>query len=406
MRTLFLFIFSAICSPLFSQEKSRDYQLLWEVKQKGKKPSYIFGSMHSNDPRLFNFPDSVYYAFEQVDAVVLETDVTQIYDEYDVRLNLFNFDFFGEKRSYATSRDATQTVYGSEDGRPQFLDAYFQQTGFCAGKKFFPLETVQDQLKLGEHLSIFNTRIGLNTLFITKETMLQTYIKGDIAALSNLLKTQFKGSPEAYNELITKRNKVMANGLDTLMRKQSVFCAIGSGHLYGNDGVLQLLSMKGFQIRSVKANFDNTTVEAKKKVLSWRKYELKNETYNFQAVFSGKPVEITDDLDSEYRCIYQELGQGNTYEIVVYKNSHHLDDKRYNFVENKQVKTNEFSVYDNVDVIEGIVKHPLKGYQWKRIIQCENIAYELICYGGNKFMHSDRPMKFFQTFSFLDLQIK
>lgn len=406
MRHLILFCFLLLSSPFFSQEKGREYQLLWEVKQKGKKPSYIFGSMHSNDSRLFLFPDSLYQAFVSVDAVVLETDVTQIYNEYDVRLNYFNFDFFEEKRTYTSSKDATQTVYGSEDGRPQFLDAYFQQAGFCGGKKFYALETVQDQLKLGQLLSIFNTQIALNNIFISKEMMLQTYIRGDIASLSNMLKTQFKGSPEAYNELITKRNKIMANGLDTLMRKQSVFCAIGSGHLYGSDGVLQLLSSKGFQIRSIKATYENTTPEAKKTMLSWRKYELKNKEYNFQVTFGGKPIEITDDPDSEFRYVYQELGQGNSYELVVHKSNHYLDDKRYNFIENSQVKTTEFTVYDNVDVIEGMVKDPLKGYQWKRIIQCDDVAYELICYGGNKFMHSDRPMKFFQTFLFLDLQIK
>lgn len=241
--SLLFFLYSCFA---FGQSNA-EYQLLWEVKAKGaKKSSYLFGSMHSNDPRLFQFPDSLYAAFVQADAVVLETDLTEIYDQYDVRVNLLNFQLFQDDDSYTASRKATKTVYGSEDGRPQFLDAYFQQTGFCADKKFYPLESVDDQLELASKLEFFDA-LSLPGMLVSKERFMQTYIKGDIATLTSFLQSQFKNSPKAYDELITKRNKTMANGLDSLIRKQAVFCAIGSGHLYGADGVLQLLRSKGFK---------------------------------------------------------------------------------------------------------------------------------------------------------------
>lgn len=107
-----------------AQNTSPDYQLLWEIKGKNlKQPSYLFGSMHSNDPRLFQFPDSLYIAFEKVQAVVLETDVSALFDDYDVRLDLFDLERLNKSKPYTNSREATTTVYGSEDGRPQFLDA-------------------------------------------------------------------------------------------------------------------------------------------------------------------------------------------------------------------------------------------------------------------------------------------
>ncbi|WP_343748209.1 TraB/GumN family protein [Fluviicola sp.] len=399
-RPVFLILF-LICFQSFGQESGKEYQLLWEVKAtKGsKKTSYIFGSMHSNDPRLFHFPDSLYTAFTKVEAVVLETDVTQIYDEYDVRLNLFNFDLFDKKRSFASSKKATQTVYGSEDGRPQFLDAYFQQTGYCGGKLFYQLETVQDQLKLAENPELFNTRTAINGLFFTKEAFIQTYLNGDIASLTNMLKAQFKSSPEAYDELITKRNQTMAKGLDTLMRKKSVFCAIGSGHLYGSDGVLQLLRQKGFQVRAVKASYDNTTTAEKKLMLSWRNYSITDEENSFRMTFGGKPIQLEDANKKHY--IYQELGQGNTFELIIHESADYLDDNRYHFVENELAKTKESTLDAGAQMIEGLVFDPIKGYQWKRFIQFGEVCYELICYGGNKFMHSDRSGKFFQKFEIL-----
>jgi uncharacterized protein YbaP (TraB family) len=394
----FLFLISS--SLAFAQETGKEYQLLWEIKAKGhKKPSYVFGSMHSNDPRLFNFPDSLYTAFASVDAVVLETDVTQIYDEYDVRLNLFNFDLFDKKRSFASSRKATQTVYGSEDGRPQFLDAWFQQTGYCGGKGFYQLETVQDQMKLAENPELFNTRTAINGLFFTKEVFIQTYINGDIASLTNMLKAQFKSAPDAYDELITKRNHVMAKGLDTLIRKRSVFCAIGSGHLYGADGVLQLLRQKGFQVRAVTATYTNSTATTKKLVQSWKNYVVTDEENTFQMTFGGKPIQLEDTNKKHY--IYQELGQGNTFELVIHDSPDYLDDNRYNFIENEIAQTREFVLDEGAKGIEGLVMDPVKGYQWKRVIQFGDVCYELICYGGNKFMHSDRSVKFFQKFEIL-----
>jgi uncharacterized protein YbaP (TraB family) len=384
----------------FGQEAGKEYQLLWEIKApRSRKISYVFGSMHSNDPRLFNFPDSLYTAFASVDAVVLETDVTQIYDQYDVRLNLFNFDLFDKKRSFASSKKATQTVYGSEDGRPQFLDAWFQQTGYCGGKKFYQLETVQDQLKLAENPELFNTRTAINGLFFTKEVFIQTYINGDIASLTNMLKAQFKSSPEAYDELITKRNQTMAKGLDTLIRKRSVFCAIGSGHLYGTDGVLQLLRQKGFQVRAVTASYGNQSLEARKQVLSWKTYAVTDEEQSFQMTFGGKPIKLEDGNKEHY--LYQELGQGNTFELIIHASADYLDDNRYNFIENDMAHTKDFVFDEGAKGIEGLVLDPIKGYQWKRFIQFGNVCYELICYGGNKFMHSDRPVRFFQKFEIL-----
>ena len=392
-------LFLLSCFRVFGQEE-KEYQLLWEVKPaKSKKVSYVFGSMHSNDPRLFNFPDSLYTAFVSVEAVVLETDVTQIYDQYDVRLNLFNFDLFDKKRSFASSRKATQTVYGSEDGRPQFLDAYFQQTGYCGGKGFYQLETVQDQLKLAENPELFNTRTAINGLFFTKEAFIQTYINGDIASLTNMLKSQFKSSPEAYDELITKRNQTMAKGLDTLMRKRTVFCAIGSGHLYGSDGVLQLLRQKGFQVRAVKATYSSTTFAEKKLVQSWRSYAVGDEEDSFRMTFGGKPTKLEEENKQHY--IYQELGQGNTFELFIHTSSDYLDDNRFRFLENEIARTREFVLDEGAKGIEGLVLDPIKGYQWKRLIQFGNVCYELVCYGGNKFMHSDRPEKFFQKFEIL-----
>jgi hypothetical protein len=124
-----------------------------------------------------------------------------------------------------------------------------------------------------------------------------------------------------------------------------------------------------------------------------------NDTLNFKLDLAGKPLIIKDE--HAYHCVFQELGQGNTYELIVRNNANYLDDNRSQFISNKTVKVLEISD-DNAVIIEGLVMHPTKGVQWKRIVQFDDFAYELVCYGGNKFMHSNRPHKFFHQFSLLN----
>lgn len=375
-------------------QSTEEYQLLWEIKGKQlKKTSYLFGSMHSNDPRLFQFPDSLYIAFQKAEAVVLETDISALFDEYDVRLDLFNLEVLANNKPYTNSREATKTVYGSEDGRPQFIDAWLQQAGHCGGKDFYPLEGLEDQLKALEKISTISARSTFSSLLFSKEAFIQSYIQGDIATLSKMLKSQLENVPGAYETLITRRNVVMANGLDTLMQKQSIFCAVGSGHLHGTDGILQLLRLKGYSVRLVKATYSSEPLEARDTVNSWRKYTVEDSVFHFSIDLSGKPLEFSSKED--YRFIYQELGQGNTYELIIRNNTEKLAEFKADFIDNQRQRPVEKTLENGLVAVEGMYLDEWKGLQWRRVMIKDDHVYILICYGGNKFMHSDRPKKYF-----------
>jgi uncharacterized protein YbaP (TraB family) len=391
---VFAFIFLFIL-PSFAQKDSSGYQLLWEIKsKKTNKKSYLFGSMHSNDPRLFNFPDSLYAAFVSAEIVALETDVTSLYDVYDVRLDLTDVQLFTKKEDFIASKKASKTIYGSEDGRPQFLDAYFQQTGYCSGKQFFPLETIDQQLQVGEKMTDLSARATINNYFYSQEVFTQTYLQGNISALNQMLKAQLRGMPGAYESLISERNKAMANKLDSLLQTGSVFCAIGSGHLYGSDGVIQLLRSKGYRLRAVPANFSDNCEREKNQVKSWNSLMCRDTTFRFEIPMPGKVN--ADFSEHSYHFMFQELGQGNTFELNVCESSaKSIDELSSLFVSTdfstiKKGKTNA-----GIDYIEGLVLDELMGYQWKRVLISNGFRYELSCYGGNKFMHSNRPQSYF-----------
>ena len=74
-----------------AQNINIDKQLLWEISKAGtKEKSYLFGTLHSNDKRIFDLSDSVYYALDKAKLIVLETDIFELFKDVDSREDLPN----------------------------------------------------------------------------------------------------------------------------------------------------------------------------------------------------------------------------------------------------------------------------------------------------------------------------
>ena len=50
----------------------RDHGLLWEIRAEGASPSYLFGTIHAEDPEVLRLAAPVQRAFDAADTVVLE----------------------------------------------------------------------------------------------------------------------------------------------------------------------------------------------------------------------------------------------------------------------------------------------------------------------------------------------
>ena len=76
-----LVILLIIASTTFSQQQKWPNTLLWKISGNGlEKPSYLYGTMHLQDKRLFQFTDSVYSSLEKVDGFALEIDFNELMD--------------------------------------------------------------------------------------------------------------------------------------------------------------------------------------------------------------------------------------------------------------------------------------------------------------------------------------
>jgi uncharacterized protein YbaP (TraB family) len=400
----FLLIFLAFTS--FGQTIDKDHELLWEISKKGvKEKSYLFGTLHSNDKRLFNFTDSTYYALNKSKRIVLEADVFSLFGTLDTRRSEISLNYDNTGEPYTSDAYSTETVYGDEDGAPQFVDAYFQQYCYNANKDFSPLETVQSQFDLFSNVNLPDfTQMRLESFLTSKEQMVELYLEGDIYGLDQLLRRSLTVYPDLYQEMIIDRNKLMVEVLDSLIIIEGTFCAVGAGHLAGSTGLINLLRSKGYSVRKVLATYTSPPICEKQKVRTANHYIYRADSLEASIRFPGKPLEIREENeDFIVKLIYRDLGQGNSYEVEIYERNLDvgLADLAKRYIASPAESTYEQIQLDNGgEAFQGLADSYPIGLHWTRIVMGEATFMVIKTYGGNKFMNSSRPFRFFDQIIF------
>ena len=396
--------FMFFCSGLSSQVVQTDHQLLWEISGNGlKSKSYLFGSLHSNDRRVFNFSDSTFVVLQNAQAIVLETDLFSLFGDWDTRQEEVRLLFDNKGKPYTGSDEPTRTIYGDENGMPQFMDAFFQEYCYNSKKTFYALEKVTDQLNmLADWGQNDIDGLRLDPMAMSQEKLIEFYQKGDIFSLDRMMKANLSLNPGMYEEIIISRNQTMMNGLDSLIRSQSIFCGVGAGHLAGELGLINLLRSKGYKLRPVMAAFSEKPVPAKAAIKASRTYTYYHEPSGLAAVFPGKPLE-TRIWDDHPFLVYREMGQGNTYsvEILPADSSLSLSDQAAIYIASPDgTFFEQRTLDDGTEICEGIGDTYPEGPHWIRLIQSDRYLVILKAYGGNKFMNSNRPFSFFGRIGF------
>ena len=402
MKFLIFFLFTAFISLAYSQVVDVNKQLLWEISGNGlKEKSYLFGTLHSNDKRIFDLSDSVYYALDKANLIILEADIFELFKDIDSREDLPNTLYDKDGKAYTASEIASRTTYGDENGMPQFIDAALEEYCHNANKKFFALEDVKDQLDLGIKTT-FAKRVFINDALndFSNQKLIDLYLKGDITAIERFIRANLSADKEQFAALITDRNNKMVHKLDSILKKkESFFCAIGAGHLAGSEGVINLLRTRGFRLRPVLWTRSENKTLAKKTINSFRSYTYKDLASGLIANFHGKPFS-EKNTDGSLSLIYREYGQGNSYIIDIVPNDSTLSFEQIATIyiaSPPDINFNKKILDDGTLLFEGLSDTYPEGLNWVRIIFSEKHFAVLKTYGGNKFMHSDRPKKFFDN---------
>ena len=256
--------------------------LLWRIDGNGlERPSYLYGTMHLTDDRVFNLGDSLYEAIENSEGFAIEVNpeemTTYLIDEISQQiknavliksvLSRKKFDEYAPALSKKLKKPAdkitTKDIFTEknkwvresfQDGKMgTFLDAYLFDVARRLGKWTGGVEDIDDQKGLADDLVDESDIRQIATddkanLTGEADKFVKFYVSGNLNAIDSISNT----SDSAYQDaLLIKRNLKMSGRIDSMDRIRSMVFAIGAAHLPGKKGLISLLQNKGYTITPV-----------------------------------------------------------------------------------------------------------------------------------------------------------
>lgn len=270
----------------FSEAHAQHNSLLWEITGNGlTDTSYLFGTIHIRDKRVFELGDSTYYAINRskalfgelnlqdkaamkqhasellmptgttLQSLLSKEDYTLVKKYCKKHIGVYAL-LMNKIKPIFLSAVISEDLLKKEEKDP--LDLYLQDYASKQGKAIGGVETFEEQLAVLNILSIQEQADMLveQVKNIEEEKklmeyMLQLYLSESLDSLEILVQEDTL-SPEFNEAMLDARNKVMVQRMEAQMKKQSTFFAVGAAHLPGEKGLIVLLRRQGYIIRPVK----------------------------------------------------------------------------------------------------------------------------------------------------------
>lgn len=283
LRPALLLLLLLACAGLHAESAKRG--LLWQVETPQGAVSYLFGTIHSEDPRVLALPEPVKQAFGASHTLVLEMDLGTVDKAEMGKAMMLPPDqdlqrLIGAKLYHQSVSAMAGRGYPEEAVRrlqpwaiiltlsmPQpktglYLDNALYLRAAEQGMTVLGLEQMDEQLgvftslSLAEQISLLRDTLGehemLPQLF---EQVLEAYLQRDLGRLAELGKSSASNASGTQKRfmgtLVDKRNTRMAQRLLPLLEKGGVFAAVGALHLPGETGLLAQLRQQGMRLRAV-----------------------------------------------------------------------------------------------------------------------------------------------------------
>ncbi len=356
-RSSFAFLFFVfLFSTATAQKNNWPKTLLWKISGNGlTKPSYLFGTMHLQDKRVFNLGDSFYHHFERAEGFAIEVD----FREYMDSLLTKGFQLVEDRNLKDEEEELIEAVVDSaamiappppagdmkvaksdaekkmarnlrkefrkmrseqlrslllHGQMPTILDAYLYGMAMKQGKWLGAVEEVNDQLNLRDELGKDidegeEMKQPERILLTSLGNMIKVYLAQDLNQIEEIALNQ--RSARSKTLVFNNRNLKMARSMDSLSHLRSMFYAVGAAHLPGDSGVIILLRNKGYTVTPVMS----TSTQAAEKYaaglpsLAW--YEVGQTDGLYKVDMPGIP--------SEYN-LYGELVKMKVYVDVTTMN--------------------------------------------------------------------------------------
>ena len=260
--------------------------LIWTVERDGKT-SWLVGSLHLLPPEAYPLPAAVEAAFQSAETLIEEADPDELKTP-EAAGELLKRAFFppGQtlQASVAASTfkvivertakaglpiDAVQrmrpwmvavTLAALEMQSAGFdpalgIDRHFRDRAVAMKKPVQTLEAALDQIAMLESLGpalqdalVLESLQGASTEVSQVRTRMAAWLAGDASVIERLLVDTARDSPAIHQALFVDRNKRWVPKIEACLAVGGCMVVVGAGHLVGTDGLVDLLSRRGYRL--------------------------------------------------------------------------------------------------------------------------------------------------------------
>lgn len=263
---------------------------LWKVSS-DTNTVYVMGSLHLLTKDHYPLPDALENAYQDSDVLVFEVDPGTLNTPETVRMMLskatlekdVTLDEVISEETYGKTRRKLDLL-GSDilmynKSKPWFVavtlgflklksigldpsdgvDMFYYNKAVSDGKEVKGLETAEFQVNMlaragegKEDELLLQTLEDLDLMDQELQEMLDSWNQGNTTRFHKAMFKSYKDYPEVYESLLVKRNKSWLPQVEKLIGHDKDYLVIvGSGHLVGKDGLINLLKQKGYEIEQL-----------------------------------------------------------------------------------------------------------------------------------------------------------
>jgi uncharacterized protein YbaP (TraB family) len=268
-------------------KNKNDNTLLWRVSGNGiKDPSYLFGTFHLLCREDIHISEQLKKAIERSHTIYMEMDM----DDPSTMLSgmlymnmkdgkkledLYSPEEYERLQNYF-SDSLKMPLMLLEKAKPYFLIALlYPRMMNCetpAGveeelmkiakeskKEIKGLETMQFQASVFDSIpyewQAKELLKSIDSFSVYKDEfdkMLAMYKNQQLDSMESMIDKSEFGADKYGDILLTDRNKNWVKQLNAIMKNESVFVAVGAGHLLGNTGLINLLKKAGYKVEPLQ----------------------------------------------------------------------------------------------------------------------------------------------------------
>lgn len=276
---VFAITFFSIKVQAQSKSQKLENSLLWEVSGNGlSKPSYLYGTIHMICSSDYFLTDKTKKAFESSEKLMLEINFSDPKEMSEMRQLAMGKEPLSKKLNPEQLTKLNAILKKTTGMTVQQVDSFSlltvmslisMKTFGCLDLKFYEmefieqakkrnieiggLESVKEQFGILENAYTNNEMIAMFEESTSDETskLVSTYKTENIDSLYAVTTDEKFTSQKTKKIILDERNLNWIKKMPELMKKQSVFFAIGSAHLGGDFGVINLLRKTGYTVRPI-----------------------------------------------------------------------------------------------------------------------------------------------------------